>query len=195
MSASGESSGDSSDLRGSRMSGDRRDREAMLVEDCWNRLPIEPLLAHRTDDLLGIVRHAASRPQTRVVGVVDEDGRLVGIVPVLLLAEAVIARVAPEWLLAGITDLEDVARFGHEVEARTVGDVMQEPASVTPTTTVDVAYRLMRDRRISGVYVVDADGRPIGYLDLLELAILDIDTIERDQAAADEQGESSDRPA
>jgi len=169
-------------------------REVVLVEACANRLPIGPLIAHEGDDLLGVVRHAASRPQTRVVGVVDAEDRLVGIVPLLRLAEAVIARVAPEWLLAAIIDLEDVARFGHEVEARTVGDVMQEPAFVTPTTPVDVAYRLMRQRQISGVYVVDDDRRPIGYLDLLELAVLDIDTIER-EATDSETGTGPERPA
>ena len=43
---------------------------------------------------------------------------------ILRLAEAVIARVSPETLLADIADIDDVRRFGRAVEARIVGDVM-----------------------------------------------------------------------
>ena len=161
------------------MNAPRRDRPVALVEDCVSRLAIEPVISHAADDLLAAVRQAAAQPQTRVVGVVDQDGRLVGIVPIVRLVEAVIARVSPEWLLADIAGVDDVARFGEEVEARTVGDVMLEPAAVTLTTSISAAFRLMHERRISGVYVVDDAGRPIGYMDLLELAVLDIDAIEQ----------------
>lgn len=161
------------------MIGSGPDAAALLVQDCVDRLAIEPLLAHQGDDLLGVVRHAAAHPQTRIIGVLDHDGRLVGIVPILRLVEAVIARVSPAWLLADIAGVEDVARFGEDVEARAVGDVMLEPAAVALTTPIEAAFRLMRQRQISGIYVVDEAGRPTGYMDLLELAALEIDAIER----------------
>lgn len=80
-----------------------------------------------------------------------------------------IAHVVPEALLADITDLEDVARFGDAVDARTMGDIMLPPAVIAATATVDEAFRLMHRRRLSGLYVLDSAGRPSGYLDLLEL--------------------------
>jgi CBS domain-containing protein len=152
------------------------------VAACVDLLAIGPLIAQAHDDLLEVVRRAAAQPQTRLVGVVDGDGRLIGVTPILRLAESVIARVAPESLLADITDLDDVARFGDEVDARTVGDVMLAPASISPTATLDDAFRLMHKRRLSGLYVVDDAGRPTGYLDLLELAILYADAL--DEGAA-----------
>lgn len=148
------------------------------VSACQQRLAIEMLLVGATDDLLVVMRRAAAQPETRVVGVIDESGKVVGVLPVLRLVEAVVSRVAPEALLADISDIGDVARFGHAVESRVVRDVMIEPGVVRPEATLDEAFRLMHQRHLSGLYVVDPDGRPTGYLDLLELVLLYVDTLE-----------------
>lgn len=150
------------------------------VADIVSLLPIEPLLVHPADDPLTVMHLAAERPQTRVLGVVDDAGVLVGVLSIVRLAEAVIVRVSPETLLADITDLADAARFGHSVSARTVGDVMLAPASIGPDATIDEAFRRMHARHLSGLYVVDAAGRPTGYLDLLELSMRYVEALESD---------------
>ncbi len=151
------------------------------VSACQQRLAIEMLLVAGDADLLHVMRQAAARPETRVIGVVDDAGKLVGVLPILRLAEAVVSRVAPEALLTDITDIGDVARFGHAVEARVVRDAMVEPAVVRPEATLDEAFRLMHRRHLSGLYVVDELGRPSGYLDLLELVVLYVDALEAPQ--------------
>jgi CBS domain-containing protein len=148
------------------------------VAACQALLAIEPLVVNLADDLLVVMRRAAAQPSTRLVGVVDDAGRLVGVFPILRLAESVVARVVPEALLADIADVADVARFGHAVEARMAADVMLEPASINPAATLGEAFRLMHQRRLSGLYVVDDEGRPTGYLDLLELAVAYVDALE-----------------
>jgi CBS domain-containing protein len=141
-------------------------------------LEIEPLLVHRDDDLLVVMRQAAAQPQTRLIGIVDEAGVLVGVLPIIRIAESVIGRVVPESLLSDIEDADDVASFGHAIEAQTAGDAMIPPASIRPEATIDDAFRRMHARHLSGLYVVDADGRPTGYLDMLELAIRYVEAIE-----------------
>jgi CBS domain-containing protein len=47
---------------------------------------------------------------------------------------------------------------------------MRPPAALPETATMAEAFRLMHERQLSGVYVVDAAGRPIAYVDGLELA-------------------------
>jgi CBS domain-containing protein len=157
-------------------------------------LPIEPLLVHRDSDPIDAFRQATSHPATRVLGVIDDSGTLVGVLPTLRLAEAVVARVAPEALLADIADLEDAAAFSHAVEARSVADVMLPPATIPPTATIGMAFRLMHSRHLSGLYVVDGDGRPTGYLDLLELTLRFVEAIEAD-AADTSANEDPGRPA
>ncbi len=128
--------------------------------------------------MLVAMRRSAAQPETRLLGVVDTAGTLVGVLPVLRLAEAVIARVAPESLLTEITDLADVERFKAAVEAKVVGDLMAPPATIQGHATVDAAFREMHRRHLSALYVVDGTGRPTGYLDLLELAVNYVDALE-----------------
>ena len=148
------------------------------VSECVKLLPIDLLLVSRDADPLTIVRDAAAQPATRVLGVVDPDGKLIGILPILRLVETVIARVSPETLLAGDADLEEAARFGLEVGARTVEDVMLPPLSIRASATVDDAFRLMHANHQSGLHVVDDGDRPTGYLDLLELALRYLEALE-----------------
>jgi CBS domain-containing protein len=152
------------------------------VADAVALLPIEPLLVHRADDPVTVMRLATEQPQTRLLGVVDDAGVLVGVLSAVRLAEAVIASVSPETLLADIADADDAARFGHAIAARSIGDVMLPPATVTPTATVDDAFRTMHRRHLTGVYVIDEAGRPTGYLDLLELTLCYIEALEADRA-------------
>jgi CBS domain-containing protein len=149
------------------------------VADCARLLPIDPVLVQRDADPLSIVRKAAAQPATRLIGVVDGTGRLVGVLPLLRLVETVVARVSPETLLAGDADLTEAARFGAEVGARRIDDIMLPPVSIHGSATIDEAFRLMHQRHHSGLIVVDDDGRPTGYLDLLELALRYLEALEK----------------
>jgi CBS domain-containing protein len=62
---------------------------------------------------------------------------------------------------------------------------MLPPAAIGPGQTVDQAFRLMHERHLSGLYVVDEDGRPIGYLDLLEVTIRYLEALETEPEPAD----------
>lgn len=174
------------------MSRSSRPARKTPVAVCQTLLAIEPLLAHRSDDLLSLMRRAAAQPATRLIGVVDDDRRLVGVLPILRLVESTVARVVPEALLTDIADVADVARFGHAIEARTAEEAMVEPAAIAPEATIDEAFRIMHQRRLSGLYVIDPQGRPTGYLDLLELALVYVDALET--ALGPEPG-VADRPA
>ena len=58
--------------------------------------------------------------------------------------------------------------------ARTVADIMDpEPASVSVDEEVEVAIRLMRDRELPGLPVVDAEGRVVGIVTDSDLVIRD----------------------
>ncbi len=169
------------------------------VEATERLLAIPPLLVAPGDDVIDVLHRAAAQPQTRVIGVVDvPSGRLVGVIPVLRLVEAVVARVAPELAMAELADAEDVARFGHDVETRTAADAMLPPATVPRQATLEDAYRQMEARDLPGLYVVDEVGRPVGYLDVLELAIVYVRALEAegdDPGSGPYAGRSSTTPS
>ncbi len=135
-------------------------------------LAIGPLLAPLEADLRDVFRMAALQPATRLIGVVDSSGRLAGVIPVTRVAESIVARVVPESLFIDVEDAETAAEFSHSLEDRLAADIMLPAASARATDTIGEAFRLMHRRHLGGVYVVDAENRPTGYLDLLELAVV-----------------------
>ena len=122
------------------------------------------------DHLDAVIRRAGSSPATRVLGVVDASGVLIGVVTSHDLVAAVVGRLAPGALLARIHDVDGMGEYGRYVEAKVAGDLMRPPAALQQTATLAEAFHLMHLRDLSGVYVVDAEGRPVAYLDGLELA-------------------------
>lgn len=142
------------------------------VEACEALLEIGPLIVAETTDLRDVVRAAARQSGTRLIGVVDGSDRLVGVIPVTRVAESIVARVVPEALLIDVEDAATATEFSHSMEDRVAADIMLPPVVVSRSDTIGHAFRLMHERRLGGVYVVDDDGRPTGYLDLLELALV-----------------------
>ncbi len=133
-------------------------------------LAIEPVLVSADDHLEAVIRRAGASPSTRVLGVVDAAGVLVGVVKSHDLVAAVLGRLAPGALLTKIYDADGMAEYGRYVDATVAGDLARPPAALPETATLAEAVHLMYQRELSGVYVVDAAGRPVGYLDGLELA-------------------------
>lgn len=162
------------------MSNRPRLAKQTTVAVCQRLLAIEPLIVNEDDPVGTVMRRSAAQPETRLIGVVNGEGVLSGVIPILRLAEGVIARVVPESLMGDIADIADVARFGHAVEARTAKEAMIAAATISPEATIGDAFKAMHHLRLSGLYVVEPDGRPTGYLDLLELAISYLDALEAD---------------
>lgn len=154
------------------MTGRQRLARDTTVAACEALLDIGPLLVPLDADLRDVVRKAAQQSATRLIGVVDESGRLVGVIPVTRVAESIVARVVPESMFVDVEDAETASEFSHSMEDRVAADIMLPPASAVAFDTIGEAFRLMHRRRLGGVYIVDADGRPTGYLDLLELAVV-----------------------
>jgi predicted transcriptional regulator len=165
------------------------------VAECQTLLEIGPLLVPLGADLRDVVRLVARQSATRVIGVVDEAGRLAGVIPVTRVADSIIARVVPEALLVDVADAETATQFSHSMEDRVAADIMLAPATTVLSDTIGDAFRVMHHRHLAGLYIVDADGRPTGYLDLLELALVYVEAL-GDRASIDghhAEGTGSDR--
>jgi CBS domain-containing protein len=152
------------------------------VAACQALLEIEPLLVPADADLLDVVRRASRQPSTRVIGVIDPDGVLVGVIPVTRVAESIVARVAPEALLVDVEDMRTAELFSHSVADRVAAAIMLPPAVTRATETIGEAFRTMHRRKLGGLYIVDDEGRPTGYLDLLELALVYVAAIQAGSA-------------
>ena len=106
--------------------------------------------------------------------VLDVDGKVIGVVSEadLLVKEAAADEPNVLWgLLAGIVH--------HAAQAKaagvTAGDLMTSPAvTIGPDETVEHAARLLYDRKVKRLPVVDPAGRPIGIISRTDvLAVFD----------------------
>ncbi|MEO8463690.1 MAG: CBS domain-containing protein [Chloroflexota bacterium] len=154
------------------------------VQECQALLEIPPLLVAPSADLRHVVREAARQSATRLIGVVDDAGRLIGVTTVTRVAESIVARVVPEALLVDVADAATATEFSQSMGVRFAKDIMLPPATVVLSDTIGDAFRVMHRRKLGGVYIVDADGRPTGYLDLLELALVYVRALEAPGAAS-----------
>lgn len=132
----------------------------------------DPIIVHRTDSLHDLAGLAIERPSCRVLSVVDDAERLVGLVPVRLLVNDIFLKIVPEEFLGVIAGVDDVMEYARHIRARTAADIMLEPVSVGRDDTVRDAFETMHKAHLNGLPIVDGTAAVVGYLDQLELLLV-----------------------
>jgi arabinose-5-phosphate isomerase len=108
------------------------------VSDIMHRGDELPLASANTPMSQGLI--IMSRKSLGCVGIVDEEGRLIGLV----------------------TDGDLRRHMGPDLLQKTVGDIMnQTPKSVPPTMLVSEALNFLNEKKITSLFVLD-QGKPIG---------------------------------
>jgi CBS domain-containing protein len=131
----------------------------------------DAVIVRAGDSLHRLAELAIERPNCRVLSVVDDDDRLVGLIPVRVLVNDIFLKIVPEEFLGEITDLDEALKYASHVGVRTASEIMVDPVSLHYGLTVKDAFRLMHEHRLNGLPITDQDGRVIGYLDQLELLL------------------------
>jgi CBS domain-containing protein len=135
-------------------------------------LSMEPVVVRKEASLQEVAEQAVRNTGCRVIAVVDEDDRLVGVLPVRVLVNDIFLKIVPEEFLGEIEDFEAVLQYAGHIGARLCGDVMRDPASVQPHDTVRDAFRIMHAAKLNGLPITDTDNRVVGYVDQLELLLV-----------------------
>jgi CBS-domain-containing membrane protein len=155
--------------------GDRTPESITLqttIAEADRLLRVEPVIVLGRASLRETAELAVQNTGCRVLAVVDDGARLVGVLPVRTLVNDVFLKLVPEEFLGEITDLEGAHKYAEHVGARTAGDVMVEPVSVRPEDSVRTAFERMHEARLNGIPITDGGGRVVGYVDQLELLLV-----------------------
>jgi CBS domain-containing protein len=142
------------------------------IDEADRILEMSPVIVPTTASLREVAEAAVRNTGCRVIAVADEDGRLVGVIPVRALVNDIFLKIVPEEFLGEITDLEGVMKYASHLGARTAGDVMLPPVSVHPEETVRDAFERMQVSRLNGLPITNADEVVTGYVDQLELLMV-----------------------
>ena len=139
------------------------------VEVVIETLNLEPTLVHVDTPLDEVAQAMFAHPRVHVICVLNDDGRLVGVLDLRTLADDFFFRIVPEEFLSEVTDLEHAMQFAEMSGMRTAADAMHEPVWVKRGQTVKDAFKRMHEHDVPGLPVVDDRYHVTGYINLLEL--------------------------
>src|SRR4030042_73206 len=88
------------------------------VREALGKEVIQPCVVEETADLLRVCERLGEVPGVHTIAVVDNTGRLTGIIPIRLLLDALFLHVAPEEFLADLRAMEGVEELGKLSRAR-----------------------------------------------------------------------------
>lgn len=129
----------------------------------------DPITATPDTPLTDVIRILAER---RISGlpVVDQNGKLVGVISEtdLMWRESGVTPPAYIMLLDSVIYLENPARYDrdlHKALGQTVGEVMSSnPMTISPDKSLQEAARLMHERGVHRLPVLDANEQVVGVL-------------------------------
>ncbi len=142
-----------------------------LIRDVISPLRADLASVKPDDNLAKVVEAVISAPTQRVLPVVDEDEKLVGMIRLSTICGEVLDNLAPELLMADIDTLADVFEFAQLEAARTADQLMEPGVSINQDARLVDALRLLHDPvvNLTSLPVLDDDGRLLGVIDLVQL--------------------------
>ncbi len=159
---------------------------ALKISEVLDLLGLEPAKVPPDASLEDAVNEALAHRAAQVLAVVNNEGRLVGVLDRGTLAEALLLSVFPEEFIGSVQDLDQALDFADRMHIRSVADVMAEPAWVGLGDTIRDAFHTMYQRKLPGIPVVDEHYRVVGYVNMLDLMALQMQELRKNrQESAD----------
>ncbi len=143
-------------------------REA-TIESLDDIFQLEPTVVTADAPLDEVVSAMLAHPRVHVVSVVSDEGRLIGLLELKVVADDLYLHVLPEEFLKEITDLDTVIAYAQKSRVITAKDAMRPSVWVKPGETVKDAFARMHSNKLSGLPIVNNEYQVIGYINLLEL--------------------------
>ncbi len=137
----------------------------LKVGSIRNLITREASIVHEDDELLKVAEEIVRDPKTRTVYVVNSEGKLVGLIPVLELVQYLYYDSIPmEYIMYRFP-----LTLSREPRAK---DIMLPPVYVKDDESLQSALVKMFKNNLKELPVVDDDMRVVGDLNILELIVV-----------------------
>ena len=146
--------------------------QSTSIDEADRLLSIGPVVVRSDESLRQIAQKAVDNPGCRVISVVDNDRRLVGVIPVRVLVNDIFLKILPELFLGEIVDVDAALKYASHVGARVASDIQVPPVSVRREETIRDAFARMHDAKLNGLPILDDGGAVVGYVDQLEILLV-----------------------
>ncbi len=139
------------------------------IENIDALLELEPTIVTADTSLEDVAQAMLDHPNVHVASVVAEDGRLIGLLELSVLADDLFFHILPEEFLSETTDVDKMMAFADKTRTITAQDAMLPAVWVKQGETVKDAFKRMHSNKLPGLPLVDECYKVIGYVNLLEL--------------------------
>jgi CBS domain-containing protein len=129
----------------------------------------QPTIVRVDTRLFDVVSQLQANPGMPAACVVNNEGRLVGVIPLKGLADVMMAPVMPEAYINDPDGYEKALRFADVNQLPIAATIMSDPVFVLEEETLEQTFQRMKDRNLSGLPVVDKLYRVKGFITLLGL--------------------------
>ncbi len=132
-------------------------------------LNLKPTIVKVDTPLLEVIARLQTNPGMPAACVVNNEDRLVGVIPLKGLADVMMAPVMPEAYINDPGGYEKAIEFANVNQQHIAAGIMSDPVFVIEDETLEQTYRKMKERKLSGVPVVDKLYQIKGFVTLLGL--------------------------
>ena len=159
----------------------------MPIEKVDTIMGLEPTIIGPEASLNDVAQAMLAHPRVHVACVVAEDGRLLGLISLKTLADDLFFHILPEEFIAESIDVEKMMAFADKTRILNAGDAMIPPVWVKCGETVKEAFKRMHENGLPGLPMIDHSYHVVGYINLLELLAVCLETQENnDQSEANQ---------
>jgi len=142
----------------------------MPVSALRNILTWEPIIVQAKQSLMETVEAVVARPNdVDVACVVNQQQRLVGLLPLHNLVDDLFATLEPAEFLSLTFDRDEVMQYAKQTGVHTAGDAMIPAVWVTDQDKISLAFTKIHDNKLSGIPIVNDRYEVTGYINLQEL--------------------------
>jgi CBS domain-containing protein len=146
---------------------------ALSMRDVHHQLTIPPTTVWADDSLHKVAAASVGNPGARVLSVIAEAGRLVGIIPVATVVEHLLLELGGD-VRRTTPDIVLGRKYAHQAAVHQAKHMMYRPVTIRLRGTVQEGLRLMQVDGLEGLPITDEQDRVVGYADQLELLALGI---------------------
>jgi CBS domain-containing protein len=133
---------------------------------------LAPVVVQIDQPLIEIVEAIIGEPDVDVACVVNEQQRLVGVLPLQNLVDNLFATLMPAEFLSVPLDRDEVMAYAKQTGVHTTGEAMLPAVWITDNDKVKDAFTKMHANKLSGIPIVNDRYEVTGYINLQELLAL-----------------------
>lgn len=139
------------------------------VSGVMKSLGVQPIQVRLDTPLVGVLAAFQENPGVSLACVVNQEKRLMGIIPVSTLGEALMVPVMPEAFIGDPQGYQWALQYADAQKGYFAADIMLDPVFVQLVDPLEVAFLKMKRHSLAGIPVVDRHYRVKGFISLVTL--------------------------